>query len=315
MEFFDATAKYAEQPPAKYSRNSADQPSLPAAANIQSPPDFPDFPDNLPGFTLGEMTVCHLASNPATFQRRPLHIPSGGIDDIIVAFIEEGALRQDESSTAVRAGNGDIIAYAAARPLVPCLDATSIFFFRFTKQLLLARFAQLEHRLAVKIAEHSSMSDLLLAMAKEACKLNQRGANDLVKAKFSQALLETLSTALQLEIGAGALRHKPRHAEIYQRALYFIQENLADHRLSSQNIAEHVCVSERTLARIFAAHGGGIAQTIWSSRLQKAKKLITSGQVRQVSEAAAICGFSEMSHFSKAFRAEFGDCPKSFLSN
>lgn len=53
--------------------------------------------------------------------------------------------------------------------------------------------------------------------------------------------------------------------------------------------------------------------TIWAMRLDACREAIESGRVRSISQAALDVGFSDLSHFSRAFRKRFGMAARSLL--
>ena len=68
-------------------------------------------------------------------------------------------------------------------------------------------------------------------------------------------------------------------------------------------------MAPRTLNRLFAAESTTPIRWLWRQRLAASYKALAEGHVRQVIDAAFSCGFSDPSHFSRAFKAEFGLSP------
>jgi AraC-like DNA-binding protein len=69
-------------------------------------------------------------------------------------------------------------------------------------------------------------------------------------------------------------------------------------------------VSPRTLMRLFAAEGTTPIRWLWHQRLAAACRALAGGRGARVTEVALSCGFSDLSHFSRAFKAEFGRSPR-----
>ena len=80
------------------------------------------------------------------------------------------------------------------------------------------------------------------------------------------------------------------------------------------NLANHVGMSESSLKRAFRkAFGAPIYTYFQSYRLEHAKKLLSNGKMN-VTEVAFTVGYSNHSHFSRAFKRQFGLSPKSYLA-
>lgn len=88
----------------------------------------------------------------------------------------------------------------------------------------------------------------------------------------------------------------------------YIEEHLASPGLGAAQVAAAIGLSERQLSRVFAANGTSVPRHILSRRLRLAYSLLASGAARDhtVADIAAQCGFTSVTYFSHAFRAEFG---------
>ncbi|MNL41613.1 HTH-type transcriptional regulator CdhR [compost metagenome] len=70
-------------------------------------------------------------------------------------------------------------------------------------------------------------------------------------------------------------------------------------------------VSERTMARLAElAFGMPLHKQVIKLRMDYALDLLINTD-KPVFEIAALCGYKEPYYFSKAFKKQFGDCPKS----
>jgi len=103
-----------------------------------------------------------------------------------------------------------------------------------------------------------------------------------------------------------------RHADsVVERAQHFLQKHMAkDVRMS--DLARAIAVSERTMARRFAA---AIGQTpleyLQAVRLQAARAMLETGDM-PVQSIAAQVGYSDASSFSRLFRQGVGLSPGSY---
>ncbi len=100
-------------------------------------------------------------------------------------------------------------------------------------------------------------------------------------------------------------------AAMFARACRVIDFRFADSRLSPELIARELCVSVRTLSRIFAANNDTVMRRIIDTRVQRAKTLLSNPQAanRSISAIAFGCGFSDVSHFGRFFAERVGMTP------
>jgi signal transduction histidine kinase/ligand-binding sensor domain-containing protein/DNA-binding response OmpR family regulator len=92
----------------------------------------------------------------------------------------------------------------------------------------------------------------------------------------------------------------------------FIEQHLADETLTVEKLASEVGLSrEQCYRKILAISGLSPSALIRSLRLQRAGQLLAS-RWGPVSQVAYEVGFSNLSHFSKAFREEFGKLPSEY---
>ena len=71
-------------------------------------------------------------------------------------------------------------------------------------------------------------------------------------------------------------------------------------------------ISPRTLHSRFAATGQSFGMWLLENRLEECKRALCDPAQRasSISEVAYRFGFSDLSHFSKTFRARFGQAPR-----
>lgn len=110
--------------------------------------------------------------------------------------------------------------------------------------------------------------------------------------------------ALPRAAGPGGHRTRMR-----DRAMRFIDDHLAN-PLVVPALAAELGVSRVRLARLFA-DDGGVARYVRRRRLARARdRLADPDETRPIACVVAECGFASAAHFSRAFRAAFGQTPR-----
>lgn len=133
----------------------------------------------------------------------------------------------------------------------------------------------------------------------------------LLASYYSSLLLDLLT--LSMESQELSQLHSDR--DLYGRIMNYIRINISDQDLGLEKIAKAHCVSTRSVTRAFARFQTSPMKVVWQERLVASRRALEQRRVRNVSEAALEFGFTDFSHFSKAFRRAFGITPKAVLSH
>ena len=98
----------------------------------------------------------------------------------------------------------------------------------------------------------------------------------------------------------------------YQAARRVIAQRCADPDLAPDRVAAILGCSRASLYRVFARHDESVAAAIWSTRIERAWRLLTSieGAGMMISEIAIDCGFREVPTFTRMFRRRYGMTPR-----
>jgi AraC-like DNA-binding protein len=104
--------------------------------------------------------------------------------------------------------------------------------------------------------------------------------------------------------------------EQFEDGFYLAARRLIDHQctnadLTPERVAATLGCSRASLYRVFARRGESVAATIWSTRVGRAWRLLTSveGDGLLVSEVATDCGFRELPTFTRMFKRRYGMTP------
>ena len=138
--------------------------------------------------------------------------------------------------------------------------------------------------------------------------------NDSTAAQLGQSISSLLRNTLDNHQQQTLIEHD-FHFFKKNRIKTFIEQNLAERELSIERIAAALECSVRTLHRAFKDETTtGLNEYIWQRRLARcAEELRKADNLsRSITDIAYGWGFNSSSHFSKAFRAEYGMPPSLF---
>ncbi|MDT2022515.1 helix-turn-helix domain-containing protein [Methylocella sp. CPCC 101449] len=171
------------------------------------------------------------------------------------------------------------------------------------RPLLTARLSNAETLAARAIPRASKLGALCGSFIRHMTDIDD--VADTVVERLSQSALDMFATTLESELVAEAPRGDPR----LERAKTYICAHLHDPDLDLETIAKAQNMAPRTLNRLFAAEATTPIRWLWQQRLTLSYRALSEGKVQQVTDAALTYGFSDLSHFSRAFKAAFGKTP------
>ncbi|MDE1164680.1 MAG: transcriptional regulator FeaR [Pseudomonas sp.] len=133
----------------------------------------------------------------------------------------------------------------------------------------------------------------------------------------SEALLDALLALLRPNVTENLATPLPYQEQtqlhMLQKAKAFIEAQLINSDLTPSMIADRIGTSVRNLHRLFAHGDTTIGRYILERRLEQcAEQLKSEGAYEKVSSVAYQWGFSDVSHFSRSFKARYGLSPKAF---
>ncbi len=132
-------------------------------------------------------------------------------------------------------------------------------------------------------------------------------------AKLKQIILEILINLRENHTESIDARPENKSLETVKKTINFIRQNY-NRKLYLQEIAKEVLISKYSLAREFKkATKQTVVEYINSYRCKKAAEFMEYGKT--VSEAARMCGFNNMSFFTKIFKQYFGVLPSKYKKN
>lgn len=244
----------------------------------------------------------HVTRSAADIRRDPR-------DHFMLWLLLDGQLGLEQNGRSHRIQAGDLFVYDQARPFALNFGARSrALMVTIPRALVTARLPPGHHLGGRRIAARSRLQPLAASLITQLYRLEDSRPD--VAHRLGASALDMLVTAIEADADASSDATESRRRLGHVKR--FMLEHLGDAALTLERIAEAQNMAPRTLYRLFAAEGTTPIRWLWQQRLAASHKALTEGKAADVTDAALSHGFSDVSHFSRTFRAAFGQPPRMF---
>ena len=187
---------------------------------------------------------------------------------------------------------------------------SEVLLIRIPRNLLSYRHVELQGGLLpLSFGRNLSLNVLLADLVKGAMAVElTRESAPIISARLVSSIAELISAVIAPGLHKGSAQRRRRQTKL-ERAQDYVAANLSNNRLSPELIAKHIAVSLRTLNRLFAQVGTTPMRWVWQRRLEASRSALIEGAGRNIADVAFQFGFSEVSHFSRSFKATYGTSP------
>jgi AraC-like DNA-binding protein len=270
-----------------------------------------EFRGSLESRDAGGLHLTRVDADAQTVARTPELIARASDDAMLVSLVLRGGACLVQDGQEAWLSPGDLVLKDTTRPYEMLFGAS------FTKWVLNVPRAALRQRLATPEA-------LTAARVSGAAPLGRLARDFLtgfaalpattphsVQERLAGQALDLIAMALTEHAPAQACQGAHRTV-LSVRMRSFVEQHLTEADLSGAAIANAFGMSARSVRDVFAAQGTTPGRHILARRLQRARIQLTdpTQQRRAIGDIAYAAGFSDLSHFSRSFRAAYGRSPR-----
>jgi AraC-like DNA-binding protein len=262
----------------------------------------------------GAVDVGYVSTTPVNSLRSPSLVRDGD-DSFLIMLFEKGVANQTQRKADQKLKAGDAIICDCGYPgAVNVIHDARFWSLKIPRHRVMALLPHTGRFAGIRLDKDPVARRLLFGYLSGAQNVELDGEGratqlygeqiiDLVALAFG-ASRDTRELVEQRSVGAA------RRAAV----LHDIATLLADPRLGAATIARRHGITPRYVHLLLEQSGQTFTQHVLQLRLEKAAKLLSDDhtQNRKIAEIALEVGFTDLSHFNRAFRRRFGDTPSGF---
>lgn len=267
------------------------------------PRHAPDFHAEVSMWKLDELIVGTSVFGPVQARmRREKNIRSDQLDHYRLILLRDGEFRCDAGGRQVSLAPRRFVLTDMALPEAnsSCCTGTIMYIPRELLERALPRAAEL-HGASPSNACAGLLADHLCALL---AGLPEMSADEVPS--VTRATVNLLAASLAMSPDNLDAARPAVDAVVLRRARKYIEDRLTDEHLGVQDICAHLRISRSGLYRLFDSLGG-VANYVRERRLARVHDILSRSTDRQnIARLAEDHGFKTATHFSRAFRQQFG---------
>ena len=274
------------------------------------------FSGHISARSFGALTVSQLSSsapeNRIEVLRGSTEIRRDPRDYFMLMLVCCGDVGLAQAGRSTRLLSGDMGIYDQARPFTMEFGGeTGHIIVTIPRALLDSRLPGAERLTARRITSGSKLGALTAMVVGQLVEFEVSLDEDVAN-RVGASALDILATTLEAEFSEDAETDGRRHTQL-ARVKRYVAANLHDPEMTIDSIAAAQNLAPRTLHRLFSAEGTTPIRWLWRQRLSASYKALAEGHIKHVTDAALSFGFTDLSHFSRAFKKTFGRAPHTLV--
>jgi len=261
---------------------------------------------------VADLRLISMSSDEMTLLRSTRQISKSREDDLLlpVECARKSLVKQDGRDAQLSCGDF-VLVDSMRRYEVIFESGFQHTVLKIPRQLILQRVGHVDHFTGVRVDGSRGAGRLASRYIELLSHEAESMSNDALR-RVAGVTLDLVAAALATIRDNSTLCETSTRTAWRMRIKGLIDDNLADPSLSLSSIAQALNISPRYVSAIFAAHDISTNQYIWERRLEKCFETLAdrSQSGRSISEIAFSFGFNDVSHFSRKFKARYGQSPR-----
>lgn len=230
-------------------------------------------------------------------------------DHFMLYLVLNGQVDIEQDGRQATALAGDMFLYDQTVPFSLDIDSNNrSILVNIPRSLLSARLPDARHFTARRIAGDSQLGTLSRSVVRQIVEI-ELSTHANAQERLVHSTMDIVATTLDVDL-RGEIQARSEQHRLLQQVQRYMLAHLHEPKLDIEAVARAQNVAPRTLHRIFATESTTPMRWLLRQRLAASHKLLAEGRVDTVTDAAFSLGFSDVSHFGRAFKREFGQLPQ-----
>lgn len=302
-------------PPGRNSRHAWQETVCRTLFDLDISSRNPHFSGSLESKRIGRLQLARIKADPAAYTRTRAHLKHSTQEDFLITLNTHNPVTFRQIGRDTVCSSGNFLLELSHEPYrFIARQSMDVHVFKVPKAILKEHLRQPERYCALDFNGHSGIGLLFRRYALNAAAMlaDINGADaDMVE----KQLLELFARAVEKDERVLASADSAVRAAHLLRIEQFASAHLASSSLSPEQTAAACHISVRYLHHLFKDTGTTFSDWLRSRRLESARHRLQqphfSGTLAQL---AYSLGFTDQSHFSKAYRRHFGESPRDTLN-
>lgn len=261
-----------------------------------------------------EVTFSRMRARGYKYVRTPRWIRKDREETLYIPLVLSGSCLLMQDGRKAELGPGDFTCFDSTRPYSGTIsDDWELLQLHLPRDTWIRKFGPTEQVTARTVRSNTYMGALFSNFLRQAMSgigsITAATADHLAEPALAMVAAAFGNLISQQEPGQSSAR-----MSLLYRAKALIEVNLHDPDLNPEKIARALGISERYLQDIFHEENSTVSNWIWDRRIEKSRQSLCDPLLANlsVSRIAFNCGFSDMTHFGRRFKATFSVTPSEF---